>query len=67
MASQATLFCAFLVCLSCATHLQAEERGFGVGLVRKPTNCKRVTKRGDHIAVKYNGTFEDGTNYVPTR
>ena len=67
MALQTTLFCTFLaVYLSCV-HIEAEDRGFGVGLVHKPNICKRVTKRGDHIAVKYNGTFEDGTNYVPTR
>jgi hypothetical protein len=60
-----------LVCIvlisCCKASTEYEEKGFGVGLVRKPTNCKRVTKRGDHISVKYNGTFIDGSTYVPTR
>ena len=42
------------------------EKGFGVGIVYKPPNCKRVTKHGDHISVKYNGTLVDGRTYVPT-
>jgi hypothetical protein len=65
------LFRSVLACIvlisSCKASADYEEKGFGVGLVHKPTNCKRVTKRGDHIAVKYNGTFVDGSTYVPTR
>ncbi|CAB3984142.1 FK506-binding 2-like [Paramuricea clavata] len=64
------LFRSVLACIvlisSCKASADYEEKGFGVGLVHKPTNCKRVTKRGDHIAVKYNGTFVDGSTYVPT-
>ena len=56
-----------LVISSCQASEEYKEKGFGVGLVHKPKNCKRVTKRGDHIAVKYNGTFVDGSTYVPTR
>ena len=62
----AVLVCILLV-VSCKGEAEYEERKFGVGLVHKPKNCKRVTKRGDHIAVKYNGTFVDGSSYVPTR
>ena len=65
MASRSALV--FLVFVGFTIIKGEEERGFGVGLVHKPTNCKRVTKRGDHIAVKYNGTFVDGSSYVPTR
>lgn len=61
---KAILVCIVLISSSVAEY---EEKGFGVGLVHKPANCKRLTKRGDHIAVKYNGSFIDGSNYVPTR
>ena len=61
---RAILVCIILISSSVAEY---EEKGFGVGLVYKPKNCKRLTKRGDHIAVKYNGTFIDGSNYVPTK
>ena len=60
----------FLVCFVLASAddepVYAKERGFAVGLInRAKLDCKRQTKNGDHISVRYNGTFIDGSVYVP--
>ena len=55
--------------VSAFAHEKAEQDRdhLSVGIMRKPENCLRESKDGDHLTVRYNNTLIDQTPVLSTR
>lgn len=58
------LFSSILISFSSA---EEEVKGLRIGIMKKPKNCPRQSKKGDRITVNYNTTAVDQTAITSTR
>ena len=71
MSSSCFTSLAFIACLfvyAFAHERPEQERDhLSVGIMRKPDDCPRESKDGDHLTVRYNNTLIDQTPILTTR
>ncbi|RMX54489.1 hypothetical protein pdam_00021667 [Pocillopora damicornis] len=71
MSSSCFTSLAFIACLFVYAYAherpEQERDHLSVGIMRKPDDCPRESKDGDHLTVRYNNTLIDQTPILTTR